>query len=52
MNKTPGACIINLFTAIINSVAIAFAIVSRFLLALTNTLAFYITDDNAAIKSI
>jgi hypothetical protein len=43
----PGACIIKLFTAVINSVvqyASAFAIVSHILLALTNALAFYVTE--------
>ncbi len=43
----PGACIIKLFTAVINFVvqyASAFAIVSHFLMALTNALAFYVTE--------
>jgi hypothetical protein len=43
----PRACIIKLFTAAINSVgkkASAFAIVCCFLLALTNTLSFYVTE--------
>jgi hypothetical protein len=42
----PGACIIKLFMAVINSVVqdSAFAIVSHFLLALTNILAFYVKE--------
>ncbi len=48
MNTAPGACIIKLFTAVIKfflaQYASAFAILSHFLLALTNTLALYATE--------
>ncbi len=50
----PGACIIKPFTAIINFVvqyASAFAIVSHFLLALTNSVAFYVTKLITAVIS-
>ncbi len=46
-NLNPGTCIINIFTAVINPAvqqATDFAIVSHFVLALTNTLSFYVTE--------
>ncbi len=49
-----GACIIKHFTVVINFVvaqASAFAVVSHSLLALTNTLAFYITELITAVIS-
>jgi hypothetical protein len=52
--EAPGACIIKLFTVIINSVVqytSAFPIVSHFLLALTSTLAFYVTELITAVIS-
>jgi len=52
--EAPGARIIKLFTVGINYVvqcASAFAIVSHFLLALTNTLAFYVTELITAVIS-
>ena len=51
--KLPWACIIKPFTAIINTVAYqvsAFVIVGHFLLALTNTLAFYATQLITAVN--
>ncbi len=52
--QAPGACIIKLFTSVINPVgqeASAYAIVSHFLLSLTNTLAFYVTKLIKAVLS-
>ncbi len=50
----PAACIIKLFTAVITSVvqlASVFAIGNHFLLVLTNTLAFYVTELITAVIS-
>ncbi len=49
----PGACIIKLFTIIINSVvqkASVLTIVTYFLLALTNKLGFYVMELITAVK--
>jgi hypothetical protein len=49
-----GACIIKLFTSVIDSVvqyASAVAIVSHFLVALRNTLAFYVLELTTAVIS-
>ncbi len=54
MRLTSWACIIKHFKAVINSVVqktSTFAIVNHFLLALTNTLAFYITELITAVMS-
>ncbi len=54
ITHSAGACIIKLFMAIINPVVqkvSAFSIVSHFFLALTNALAFYVTELIMAVIS-
>jgi hypothetical protein len=52
--RRPGACIIKLYTEALNFVmnyASVFVIATNFLFALTNTLAFNVTELITAIKS-